>query len=180
MTPNVAAFLEMTAKSEGVIGRVDVNGVPIDPYRICYSPYRNAAGMPWRGYIIRDLSDHPCVSRPGHAAEWAGESLASLGPSYAHSISTAAGKYQITRPTWQGCQAILGLNDFTGPSQDDAAILLIKQKGALDLINGGRVADAVTMCRDIWASLPGSAAGQPQTRFADLMKYYGDAGGGFA
>ena len=32
----------------------------------------------------------------------------------------------------------------------------------------------------IWASLPGSASGQPQTPLANLVQAYADAGGQFA
>ena len=158
MTPNVQAFLSMISHSEGT------DRAP-DPYRVCYG-YK---------HTIADLSDHPTVT-----GEWKGESLASLGPMYATSISTAAGRYQLIRPTWQQCQAILRLPDFTAPSQDDAAIFLIKEKGALELVNSGRVADAIDKCHGIWASLPGSTSGQPQRKLADLIQAYGDAGGAFA
>ena len=164
MTPNVAAFLSMIAHSEGT------DRAP-DPYRVCYG-YK---------HTIVSLAQHPaCAGVNGAPAEWLGESLANLGPQYAHSISTAAGRYQINRPTWQQIQAVLRLPDFTGPSQDDAAIFLIKEKGALTLVNNGQVADAITLCHGIWASLPGSTAGQPTTSFAELMTAYGDAGGAFA
>ena len=155
---NLTAFLSTISHSEGT------DRAP-DPYRVCYG----------FKHTIADLSDHPSVT-----GEWAGESLASLGPMYAHSISTAAGRYQIIRPTWQQCQAILRLPDFTGPSQDAAAIFLIKEKGALDMVNGGQVAEAIAKCSSIWASLPGSTSGQPQRKLADLIQVYGDAGGAFA
>lgn len=163
MTPNVAAFLEMIAFSEGT------DRSP-DPYRCCYG-YR---------HTITDLSEHPAVDRPGVGAEWGGESLASLGDAYKHSISTAAGKYQITRPTWQSIQVILHLPDFTKPCQDDAAIFLIKEKGALTLVNGGEISQAIMLCHGIWASLPGSNSGQPQKTAAALMQSYMNNGGGFA
>lgn len=136
-----------------------------DPYRVVYG-YK---------HTIADLRDHPAVT-----GEWMGESLESLGPAYKGLHSTAAGKYQITKPTWLGLQAILKLPDFTGPSQDDAAVQLIKNKHALDLVFAGRVGDAITACRSIWASLPGSNVGQPTRSFAELINAYGNAGGGFA
>ena len=161
MTPNVQAFLAMLSASEGT----DRPPAPDNPYRCCFG----------FKHIIKDLSDHPTIT-----GEWMGESIANLGPQYAHSISSAAGKYQIIRPTWISAKLALNLHDFTAPSQDDAAIYLIKQKGALELINSGRVADAINLCHEIWASLPGSTANQPQTSFAALMMAYSKAGGAFA
>lgn len=136
-----------------------------DPYRCCFG----------FKHIINNLAEHPAIS-----GEWMGESLAFLGPHYAHSVSTAAGRYQITRPTWSGLQTILKLPDFTGPCQDDAAIQLIKENRALDLIFAGRVEDAIALCCRTWASLPGSKSGQPQRQLVDLIDAYGTAGGSFA
>jgi muramidase (phage lysozyme) len=166
MTANMAAFLTMISHSEGT----DRPPAPADPYRTCYG----------FKHVIVSLSDHPSVDTPGHPAEWHGESLVSLGSQYAHSISTAAGRYQLIRPTWMECQAALGLTDFTGPSQDDAAIWLIKEKGAMDIVNSGRVTDGIELCHGIWASLPGNSSGQPHRSVAELIHAYADAGGAFA
>lgn len=155
---NLAAFLAMTRHSEGT------DKAP-DPYRVVYG----------YGHTIKDLSDHPAVT-----GEWHGESLANLGPAYAGKISTAAGAYQIIVPTWRTCKRILNLPDFTGPSQDAAATELIREAGALDLVNAGRVAEAIGKCHGIWASLPGSTSGQPQRTMADLVHAYAGAGGAFA
>lgn len=164
MTPNVSAFLTTVSHSEGT------DRVP-DPYRCCYS-FR---------HTIQDLNYHPACPRPPMMeVEWQGESLESLGPAYKGLISTAAGRYQITKHTWMALQAKLNLPDFTDSSQDDAAIQLIKEKGALDLLYGGKISEAITACRGIWASLPGSDSGQPQARMADLINVYGNAGGNFA
>lgn len=155
---NLAAFLATIRHSEGT------DKAP-DPYRVVYA-YK---------YTIKDLSDHPAIT-----GEWHGESLASLGPAYVGKISTAAGAYQIIRPTWLSLKARLSLPDFTGPSQDAAAVELIREAGALDLVNGGRVAEAIGKCHGIWASLPGSTSGQPQRTMAELVQAYGKAGGAFA
>ena len=136
-----------------------------DPYRVVFG----------YGHTIADLSDHPALT-----GEWPGVSIAFLGPQYAHSISTAAGAYQITKLTWLECKATLNLPSFAPSCQDDAALWLIKEQGALDLVNSGQVADAINRCHGIWASLPGSTAGQPTASFASLMNAYTGAGGGFA
>jgi muramidase (phage lysozyme) len=158
VTSNQRAFLSMIAHSEGT-------DRALDPYRVCYG-YR---------HTIVSLRDHPAVT-----GEWRGESLANLGPQYAHEISTAAGRYQINRPTWMQCKAALDLKDFTGPSQDDAALFLIKQCGYLDAVNAGDIQAAIQGCSPIWASLPGSAAGQPTRSLASLVDAYTELGGELA
>ena len=136
-----------------------------DSYRVCYG----------FKHTIMSLADHPAIT-----GEWAGEPLDNLGPSYAGMKSTAAGRYQLIKPTWQSLKARLFLSDFSADSQDAAALELIREKGAMDLIYGGQVADAIALCHGIWASLPGSTSGQPQKSFADLIHAYSNAGGAFA
>lgn len=158
MTPNIAAFLTMIAHGEGT------DQVP-DPYRCCYG----------FSHTIKDLSNHPAIT-----GEWMGESISQLGPQYVGLISTAAGRYQINRKTWESIQQTLSLPDFTGPCQDDAAIFLIKGQGALNLVNGGQVTAAIEKCHPIWASLPGSTSGQPQVPLQAAIQTYTEAGGAFA
>jgi len=156
---NVRAFLLMIQHSEGT-DQVS------DPYACLY------------GYsgTITDFSDHPKLT-----GEWQGVSLANLGPSYAGKISTAAGAYQIIKPTWQGCKRALGLTDFGPASQDAAAIYLIREAGALDYVKAGQFDAAVGLCAREWASLPGAnAAGQAMRRLDDLRTAYANAGGAIA
>lgn len=147
-TPNVAAFLSTVRHSEGT------DCAP-DPYRVVY------------GFqlTLKGLVDHPAIT-----GEWLG-----VQTPYGH--TSAAGAYQIEKATWVRCKQVLALSDFTGPCQDDAAILLIKEAGAFALINSGRIGDAISKCCGIWASLPGSKAGQPTRTFAQLLQSYSSAGG---
>lgn len=156
---NVAAFLDLIAYSEGTAGRSD-------GYRICYG-YR---------HTIRDLSEHPAVT-----GEWRGEKLsdamckgAGLNPGC---VSTAAGRYQLIRPTWAACKRALGLPDFSPASQDAAAVYLIRQRGAINDVRAGRVAEAVDKCRREWASLPGAGYGQGERKLSTLIAAFQDAGG---
>lgn len=71
--------------------------------------------------------------------------------------STAAGAYQILSRTWDE----LGLPDFSPASQDEAAVKLIKRRGALADVIAGRFVVAIAKCNKEWASLPGSPYGQP-------------------
>ncbi|RZS56722.1 glycoside hydrolase family 104 protein [Sphaerotilus mobilis] len=152
---NARAFLSMIASAEGT------DRAP-EPYRVCYG-YR---------HTIRDLSDHPAVS-----GEWRGEPLDKLGAAYGGLVSTAAGRYQIIRPTWIEARRALRLPDFGPISQDMAALWLIRRRGAVDAIAEGRIADAVALCRAEWASLPGAGYGQPERRLSALLDAYTAAGG---
>lgn len=155
---NLAAFLAMIRQAEGTARTAD-------PYRVCYG-YR---------HTIQNLADHPAIT-----GEWRGESLANLGAAYVGKVSTAAGAYQIIRPTWTQCKRALGLPDFTPQSQDAAAVYLIKNRGALADVQNGRIETAINKCRDEWASLPGGTSGQPQRRVSELLAAYSNAGGYFA
>jgi lysozyme len=155
---NIGAFLATIRRSEGT------DKAP-DPYAVTFG-YK---------FTITDFSDHPAL-----LGTWSGEPLDFLGPQYAGKVSTAAGAYQIIRPTWISLRDRLRLPDFRAPSQNAAATELIRQAGALDLVNTGQVADAISRCRGIWASLPGSVSGQPQAKMADLLDFYVTAGGAFA
>ena len=160
---NARAFLEAIKRCEGTAGQAD-------PYRVCY-------GYSW---VVRDLSEHPAVS-----GEWRGKTLtdeqcsgAGYGPGC---VSTAAGAYQMTRPTWIKLRDRLGLGDFGPASQDAAAIELLRECGALDRLGRGDLAGAVSRARRIWASLPGANyAGQGMRSMADVTAWYQGAGGAVA
>lgn len=156
---NVAAMLTMIAWAEGTEREPD-------PYRVCFG-YR---------HVIADLRDHPAIT-----GEWRGERLsdamcraAGFGPGC---VSTAAGRYQIIRPTWATLKRALGLPDFGAQSQDRAAVELLRRRGALEHAKAGRVREAIAAARQEWASLPGNTAGQPQRATDDLVAVYEQAGG---
>src|SRR5271157_5160354 len=119
-------------------------------------------------FTITDFSDHPAV-----LGTWTGEH-------YSGGFSTAAGAYQIIKSTWLALKARLHIPDFSANSQDAAATELIRERSAMDLVNGGQVADAIERCSSIWASLPGSTSGQPQAKLANLIQAYQSNGGGLA
>lgn len=156
---NLAAFLAMIRYAEGTAGQGD-------QYRVCYA-YR---------HTIQSLADHPAIT-----GEWLGEVLpdsyckaAGFGPGCK---STAAGAYQINRPTWVPIKRALGLRDFGPASQDAAAVELIRQRGALNDVYAGRVADAIDKVAKTWASLPGAGYLQPERKLASLVSAYQAAGG---
>lgn len=157
---NILAFLLTIATSEGTEGR------GLDPYRVCYG-YK---------HTVQSMADHPAVT-----GEWPGEKLpdgmcaaAGLGPGC---VSTAAGRYQIIKPTWLRARKALGLMDFSPDSQDAAAVWLIAQRGGLEAVQAGKFAQAMQAVRREWASLPGSGWGQPEQRMERLAAVYQQAGG---
>lgn len=164
---NAQAFLQLLKLSEGTADQVD-------PYRVCYG----------YSHTIADLSEHPAVRRADGSKEWAGERLADamcINAGFAPGcVSSAAGAYQITRGTWVGARNALGLPDFSPASQDRAALYLVEKRGALEDVKAGRLAQAVSKCRNEWASLPGNYARQGQRSLEQLAAWYQSAGGNLA
>lgn len=149
---NVRAFLDMIAFSEGTD-----NG----RQRTKNRGYDVIVG----GRLFTDYRDHPRV-------------LVSL-PRYGIK-SSAAGRYQFIRRTWDGLAKKLHLPDFSPASQDRACIELLRQRRALDAVVAGDFARAVELCRKEWASLPGAGYGQHEQKLDRLAAAYRNAGGRFA
>lgn len=160
---NIRAFLAMIGRAEGTDSQADA-------YRVCYG----------YSHTIKSLADHPAVT-----GEWKGKTLtatqcagAGYGPGC---VSTAAGRYQITKPTWLECKRALKLPDFSPDSQDRAAVYLINKRGALAAVQEGRLADAIELCRREWASFPGANyAGQGTRNLTWMQSAYLGAGGALA
>jgi muramidase (phage lysozyme) len=93
--------------------------------------------------------------------------------------SAAAGAYQFMPFTWDGVTKELGLKDFGPTSQDQAAIHLVKRRGALSTFDkGGFTPNVVNSLAPEWASFPthkgGSFYGQPNKKFDDLRRFYNE------
>ena len=153
MTTNETAFLAMVRHAEGT-------DLAPDPYRVCFG-YR---------HTIVSLADHPAVT-----GEWLGERI-TVGR-FAGEFSTAAGAYQIIKPTWVSLKKRLWLVDFSASSQDSAALELVREAGASTDLALGTLEAVINACHDVWASLPGSLSGQPQRTLISLSESYQGAGG---
>ncbi len=150
---NCAAWIATIGQAEGA------------DYSTCY------------GYsmTITDFSDHPAnLGWPGVKLSDAMCIKAKFSPGC---VSTAAGKGQITRPTWNRVAAKLGLTDFSPASQDAAILQLTAERGALEAVKSGDLATAADRCRNEWASLPGNYAGQGQRTLDQLAQWFAAAGG---
>ena len=91
--------------------------------------------------------------------------------------STASGRYQFMLKHWAHYRDLLKLPDFGLAAQDRWAIQLIRERGALPLIEAGHFDAAVARVRNLWASLPGAGYGQPEHRIERLRAAYVRAGG---
>lgn len=158
----LAAMRETVKQAEGTAREGD-------PYRVCYG-YR---------HTIASFADHPAVT-----GEWRGETLpdamctaAGFGPGC---VSTAAGAYQIVKPTWLRLKKKLNLPDFSPASQDAACDELLLERGAADALARGDFAGAVAAASREWASLPGNYAKQGQRSIAWLSDKFAAAGGATA
>lgn len=153
---NRAAFLSMLRVPEGTSGpdgyRTLVGGALFDSY----ATHPALAG--WRGL---PLSTAMCAG-------------AGLGPGC---VSTAAGAYQITKPTYVRVAAKLGITDFSPESQDAIALELANEKGALSDIDAGNLESAIAKVRRVWASLPGAGYGQREASMQALLDVFQQAGG---
>lgn len=147
---NLEAFLYVIRASEHVFPR-DVEN--------CYDIF-------YGGSRFFDMSDHPVLTGEKKGIPLSDKVCAAsgLGPGC---VSTAAGAYQIIKPTWKRIREIAPrLPDFSPASQDEAARRLLDECGALPLIEMGDIAGAVEKASKLWASLPGSKAQQNPKKFA--------------
>lgn len=115
------------------------------------------------GSRFANMNDHPVLTgeKKGVPLSDAMCKNAGLGPGC---VSTAAGAYQIIRPTWSRVRQAGAwggyLPDFSPASQDEAARRLLIECGALPLIEAGEIKNAIRRAGKLWASLPGSTAMQ--------------------
>lgn len=66
------------------------------------------------------------------------------------STTSAAGKYQYQRGTWDRVARALGLKDFSPANQDIGAVKLLHDRGVLQDVLNGNIAKAVVNLRQEW------------------------------
>lgn len=91
--------------------------------------------------------------------------------------STAAGRYQLLFRWWSAYSTLLKLPDFSPLSQDMIALQQIRERRALPLIDAGKFAQAIALCSNLWASLPGAGYGQHTNSLDSLQAAYILSGG---
>ena len=157
MSPNLQAFLDMLAVSEGT---------STSPATRCDGYDVIVTGADRKPEIFSDFSAHP------FAAGRKSKVINSKGLT-----SNASGRYQHMLRDWVHYRDLLDLPDFGPASQDKWAIQLIRERRALPDIEAGRFAAAVSKCRNIWASLPGAGYNQPEHPIERLQVAFLRAGG---
>lgn len=93
--------------------------------------------------------------------------------------SAAAGAYQFLPGTWKDVSRSLDLPSFAPEHQDQAALHLVKKRGALQEVDrNGLTKTAMNSLAPEWASFPThaghSAYGQPVKTHAELLAFYND------
>lgn len=152
MTENEKAFLDMIAWAElgpEILDQSD-NG-----YNVL------VGSLPGRVNCFDNYSDHP-------------RRLIRINDRLS---STAAGRYQILKRTFDHYKEVLRLTDFSPASQDAIALRLIKERDASEEVKAGRVTEAIRKISKIWASLPGAGYGQRERSLDHLMVAFTAAGG---
>lgn len=145
---NVEKFLKLITYTEGT----DKLGIP----------YNTA----FKYKTFFDLSKHPEIKTPFF-------NPAKNKMDY----STAAGRYQFIKPTWDRISKKLGLKDFSAVSQDKAAIEQLKETGSYNDILNGNWIQAIEKNAQIWASLPGSKHKQPTFTLKKALAFLGTTAG---
>jgi muramidase (phage lysozyme) len=74
------------------------------------------------------------------------------------SFSSAAGAYQIMRPTFEGLANELGLKDFSPKTQDLMGAFLLYKQGAASALLNGDLPTAMLDASKQWAAVPGGPA----------------------
>lgn len=144
------AFLDMLAVSE--LGeQMLADPASQDGYLVI------VGSMPDKLILAREYTDHPrrLIDLP------------SLGIK-----SSAAGRYQFIRKTWDWARESLDLSSFRPINQDRAALFLIDYRKATQAIDSGDIEKAIHLCRKEWASLPGAGYGQNEHSLDHLMSAY--------
>lgn len=157
---NRRAFLDMLAVSEGTSTSPATKNKGYDVI---------VTGVDRKPEIFTDYADHPfALGRKSKVINSRGLT------------SNASGRYQFMLKDWAHYRNQLGLKDFGPESQDLWALQLIRERGALPLIDLGQFDLAVKRVKNLWASLPGAGYGQPEHGIAKLQAAYLQAGGTFA
>lgn len=87
--------------------------------------------------------------------------------------TSAAGRYQFLRRTWDGLARQYGFRDFSPQNQDLGAVALLIQRGAMPHLLKGDFANAIAKSGAEWASLPTSPHPQPTKSWKQVNAFLG-------
>lgn len=92
--------------------------------------------------------------------------------------TSAAGKYQFLKGTWDGVAKQYGLDDFGAHNQDLGAVALLVSRGAMPALLKGDFKTAVQKTGEEWASLPTSNYKQGKKSWDKVNAFLGGEYGG--
>ncbi|HHP4677621.1 TPA: glycoside hydrolase family 24 protein [Acinetobacter baumannii] len=110
---------------------------------------------------IDNLSAHPNIKKPFKQTDGQVK------------YTTAAGRYQFLKDTWDGLARQYGIKDFSPQSQDFGALALLAQNGALPYVLKGDFNTAIRKSGSTWASLPTSPYAQNKRSWDFIDKQLG-------
>ncbi len=158
-SPNVPRFLDLVGRSEGTsTDRLTRN----DGYDVIVSGVDGPE-------VFTDFSDHPFAK--GRAPKIIRPATGTI-PKL---VSTASGRYQVLCRYFEVYKSELKLPDFSPLSQDLVAIQQIKERRDSNLVSAythvvnGDIETAISLCCNVWASLPGNTYGQGGHSMTALM-----------
>lgn len=140
--------------------------------------------------MLRLISYTEGTQKHGAATAFGGGKLGSLDdhPRYLKEFTqtdgkknktSAAGKYQFLKGTWDGVAKQYGLSDFGAHNQDLAAVALLHSRGAMPALKKGDFTTAIQKTGKEWASLPTSPYAQGKKSWDKVNKFLGgDYGSG--
>lgn len=146
MSEQLRMFLDLIAWSEGT---------SVVPITRC-NGYDVIVSGPDGFEVFDNFSEHPFEARKPKVVRPAANGKHAL-------LSSASGRYQIVLPTWRAYRTILAQADFSAASQDAVALRLIRDRRAIDDVEAGNIASAITKCSNIWASFPAIAMARIRT-----------------
>ena len=119
--------------------------------------YRTAFG----GGQLRSLNDHPRYLKSFRQTDGK------------MNKTSAAGRYQFLKGTWDSVARQYGLRDFSPHNQDLGAVALLFQRGAIPALLKGDYQTAIRKTGDEWASLPSSNYKQNKRSWDNVNKFLG-------
>ena len=159
----LTAFLDLIAASEGTSSSpvtksdgydIIVSGTDGHHRFDDFSTHPFAAGRP--PILVRAATCAGFHNDPDEPAS----AIVAREKAHAAIYSTASGRYQIVLETWRELAATLHINLFSPSCQDSAAMELLFQHHADQLLLQGKCAEAILACNKVWASFPGNEYGQ--------------------
>lgn len=120
---------------------------------------KHGAATAFGGGKLSSLADHPRYSKEFKQTDGT------------MNKTSAAGKYQFLKGTWDGVAKQYGLNDFGAHNQDLAAVALLESRGAIPALLKGDFKTAIQKTGKEWASLPTSTYAQGKKSWGSVNKF---------